>query len=143
MSFVVTLILNVMGKDKKFWKNYQKKRQKNKGGHHHGAHPHSLRVGICSLVLFLLGSLLDHVDVGVTSAVLELYSAVNQSIEGVVLAHANILAGTMLGTALTADDVTGLGKLTTKNLHAEAFAFALAAVLRTADTFFMCHNLEL
>ena len=94
------------------------------------------------LVLFLLGSL-DHVDVDVTSAVLELYSAVNQSIEGVVLAHANVHAGTMLGTALTADDVTGLGKLTTKNLHAETFAFALAAVLRTADTFFMCHNLEL
>ena len=77
-----------------------------------------LGLGFVSLVLFLLGSF-DHVDVGVTSAVLELYSAVNQSIEGVVLAHANVLTGTMLGTALTADDVTGLGKLTTKNLHAE------------------------
>ena len=88
-----------------------------------------LGLGLISLVLFLLGSVLDHVDVGVTSAVLELYSAVNQSIEGVILAHANIHAGTMLSTALTADDVTGLGKLTTKNLHAEAFAFALAAVL--------------
>ena len=32
MSFVVTLILNVMGKDKKFWKNYQKKRQKTRVG---------------------------------------------------------------------------------------------------------------
>ena len=94
-----------------------------------GAHPHSLRVGIFPcLVLFLLGSL-DHVDVDVTSAVLELYSAVNQGIEGVVLAHANVLTGTMLGTALTADDVAGFGKLTTKNLDAEAFAFALAAVL--------------
>ena len=31
MSFVVTLILNVMGKDKKFWKNYQKSVKKNKG----------------------------------------------------------------------------------------------------------------
>ena len=101
-----------------------------------GAHPRSLRVGInfLCLVLLLLGSLV-HVDVDVTSAVLELYSTVNQSIEGVVLAHANVHAGTMLGTALTADDVTGLGKLTTKNLHAETFAFALAAVLRTADTF--------
>ena len=98
---------------------------------HCGAHPHSLRVGINSpcLVLFLLGSVLDHVDVGVTSAVLELYSTVNQSIQSVVLAHAYVLARTVLGTALTADDVTGLGKLTTKNLHAEAFAFALAAVL--------------
>ena len=88
-----------------------------------------LGLGFVSLVLFLLGSVLDHVDVGVTSAVLELYSTVNQSIQSVVLAHANVLTGTMLGTALTADDVTGLGKLTTKNLHAEAFAFALAAVL--------------
>ena len=44
-----------------------------------------LGLGFVSLVLFLLGSF-DHVDVGVTSAVLELYSAVNQSIEGVVLA---------------------------------------------------------
>ena len=88
-----------------------------------------LGLGLISLVLFLLGSVLDHVDVGVTSAVLELYSTVNQSIQSVVLAHANIHAGTMLSTALTADDVTSLGKLTTKNLHAEAFAFALAAVL--------------
>lgn len=31
MSSVVMLILNVMGKDKNFWMNYQKKRQKNKG----------------------------------------------------------------------------------------------------------------
>ena len=83
---------------------------------------------VVSLVLFLLRSL-NHVDVGVTSAVLELYSTINQGIEGVVLAHAYVLARTVLGTALTADDVTGLGKLTTKNLHAEAFAFALAAVL--------------
>ena len=87
-----------------------------------------LGLGLISLVLFLLGGF-DHVDVDVTSAVLELYSTVNQSIEGVVLAHANVHAGTMLGTALTADDVTGFGKLTTKNLDAEAFAFALAAVL--------------
>ena len=96
----------------------------------YGAHPHSLRVGIkfLRLVLLLLGSLV-HVDVDVTSAVLELYGTVNQSIQSVVLAHANVLARTVLGTALTADDVTGLGKLTTKNLHAEAFAFALAAVL--------------
>ena len=95
-----------------------------------GAHPRSLRVGINSpcLVLFLLRSF-NHVDVDVISAVLELYGTVNQSIQSVILAHANIHAGTMLGTALTADDVTGLGKLTTKNLHAEAFTFALAAVL--------------
>ena len=91
--------------------------------------PVPLGLGFDSLVLLLFGSVLDHVDVGVTSAVLELYGTVNQSIQRVILAHANILAGTMLGTALTADDVTGLGKLTTKNLDAEAFAFALAAVL--------------
>ena len=70
---------------------------------------------VVSLVLFLLGSVLIHVDVDVTSAVLELYSTINQGIEGVVLAHAYVLAWTVLGTALTADDVTGLGKLTTKN----------------------------
>ena len=93
-----------------------------------GAHPRPLGLGLISLVLFLLGSLV-HVDVDVTSAVLELYGTVNKSIQSVVLAHAYVLARTVLGTALTADDVTGLGKLTTKNLHAEAFAFALAAVL--------------
>ena len=87
-----------------------------------------LGLGFVSLVLFLLGNLVN-VDVDVTSAVLELYGTVNQSIQSVVLAHANVSARTVLGTALTADDVTGLSKLTTKNLHAEAFAFALAAVL--------------
>ena len=129
MRVIAILFQIAVGKDRKSWINYQKRTEKIRVGNLIGAHPHSLRVGINSfLVLFLLGSF-DHVDVGVTSAVLELYSTVNQSIQSVVLAHANVYAGTMLGTALTADDVTGLGKLTTKNLHAEAFAFALAAVL--------------
>lgn len=103
-----------------------------------------VRVGICCsfLVLFLLGSF-DHVDVGVTSAVLELYSAVNQSIEGVVLAHANVLTGTMLSTALTADDVTGLGKLTTKIFTPRRLLSLSRPFLELPTPFFMCHNLEL
>ena len=96
-------------------------------------------VGRMNLVLLLSGNR-KHVDVRVTGAVLELNGAVNQRIQRVVAAHAHVQTRAMDGTTLAADDVTGLCKLTSKNLHAETFALALAAVLRTTYTFFMCHN---
>lgn len=60
---------------------------------------------------------------------LELYSTVNQRIECVVTTHTYVLTGTVNCTALTADDVTGLCKLTSKNFNAKTFALGLAAVL--------------
>ena len=71
---------------------------------------------------------------------LELNCSVNESIQGVVLAHAYVNTWTVNGTALTADDVTGLCELPTKKFHSESLAVLLTSVLRTTYTFFMCHN---
>ncbi len=51
------------------------------------------------------------------------YCAINQSVDGVVLAQAHVLAGVVLCATLTLDDIACLGELTAKDLHAESFAF--------------------
>lgn len=56
-----------------------------------------------------------------------------------VLTHADVFTGMMLGTALTYYDVTCFCILSTPNLNAKALAGRLTAVLRTTYTFFMCH----
>ena len=73
------------------------------------------------LVFFALWSG-HYVNVSVTCFVLELNGSVNESIEGVVLAHANVSTWTVNSTALTADDVTGFCELPTKKFHSESLA---------------------
>ena len=46
----------------------------------------------------------------------------------------------MAVATLANDYVAGNTLLTTKNLHAQSLSCALAAVLRTTNTFFMCHD---
>lgn len=53
----------------------------------------------------------------------EHYNAVDKSENSVVLAHAYIKAGVVLGATLTLDDVAGFAIAATKDFHAEAFAF--------------------
>ena len=65
--------------------------------------------------------------------------AINESVEGVVLAHAHVQTGMVNGATLTLDDVACLGKLTTKNLNTESCALRLAAGLIKTNTFIMCH----
>ena len=65
--------------------------------------------------------------------------AVNESVDGVILAHAYVETGVMHCAALTFDNVACLGELTAKNLNTESFAFRLTAVLRRTYTFLMCH----
>ena len=52
----------------------------------------------------------------------ELNDAVALGIEGVVLAHTDVLARVVLGAALTHDDVACDGCLSTENLHSESLA---------------------
>ena len=49
---------------------------------------------------------------------LELDDAVTQGVQGVILAHADILAGVVSRTALADDDVAGDALLTAENLNA-------------------------
>ena len=60
---------------------------------------------------------------------LEFNCTVYESIECVITTHTYVLTGAVNSTALTADDVTSLSELTTKNFNAKSFAFRLAAVL--------------
>jgi hypothetical protein len=41
--------------------------------------------------------------------------------------------------ALTYDNISGFGKLTSKKFNAQSFAVRFAAIGRTAFTLFMCH----
>lgn len=49
--------------------------------------------------------------------------AVDESEEGVILTHADVVAGMVDGATLTLDNVASLAVLTTENLNAETFAF--------------------
>ena len=57
------------------------------------------------------------------SFLLEHNNTVRKSEQGVIPAHAHVLAGVMLGSALTHDDVAGNHLLTAKHLDAKSFAF--------------------
>ena len=54
----------------------------------------------------------------VFAAFVELNDTVDKCKEGVVLTHADILAGVVGGTALTDNDIAGDALLTTKDFHA-------------------------
>ena len=61
----------------------------------------------------------NHGDVGtILAAFVELHHAVDESIQRVISAHANILAGVVGGTALTDNDIAGDALLTTKDFNA-------------------------
>lgn len=53
----------------------------------------------------------------------EHYCAVDEGIDCVVFAQANVKAGVVYCATLTFDDVAGFGKLATKNLYTESLAF--------------------
>ncbi len=50
-------------------------------------------------------------------------NTVNEGVDCVVLAHANVQTGVVNGAALALEDVTGFAVLTTENLYSESFAF--------------------
>ena len=81
-----------------------------------------------------------YAHVGLAFAFLaEGYRAVYQCEEGVIFAHAYVLAGVVYRTALANDDVAGFRELAAEQFDAESFALRLTAVLRTTYTFLVCH----
>ena len=69
----------------------------------------------------------------------ELYSAIDQCKQSVVLAHTCVLAGMELCSTLAHDDVTGLAGFSSIHLNAQSLAMRFTAVLRTTYAFLMCH----
>lgn len=60
----------------------------------------------------------NHADVAaVLSAFVELHHAVDEGVQGVILAHTHVLAGVVGRAALADDDVAGDALLTAKNLN--------------------------
>ena len=53
----------------------------------------------------------------------EEYGAVDERVEGVVLADAYVEAGVVDSAALTLQDIAGLAELAAKNLNTQTFAF--------------------
>jgi hypothetical protein len=77
----------------------------------------------------------------VIAAFAEHYFAIDESEQRVVLAHAYVLAGVVLGAALTHDDVAGNEGLATEDFYAETFGMRFAAVVGRADTFLVSHGI--
>ena len=61
--------------------------------------------------------------------VLKFDNAVDERVQRVVSADADILAGMYRGSALSYDDVAGFNSLTVGLLHAQTLSFAVASVL--------------
>ena len=79
-------------------------------------------------------------DALVVIAAVEIHRAVDECKECVVLANGNSVTGIVMCATLAHDDVSGLHLLSTPDFHSKSLGCALAAVLRTTYTFFMCHN---
>src|ERR1700710_66251 len=62
--------------------------------------------------------------------------AVGQREQGVILAHADVIARVHAGAALTDDDAARVDCLAAVNLHAEALGFRVATIAGGPDCFF-------
>ena len=80
------------------------------------------------------------IDVDAPVAAVEADVAVGKGEEGVVPAHADVVAGVEFGAALADEDGAGEDELAAVAFHAEALAVAVAAVACRSLTFFMCHD---
>lgn len=72
----------------------------------------------------------------------EYYRTVYQSEQRVVFTHTYVLTRVMYCTSLTYQNISGLGILTAENFDTQSFAFRFTTVLRTTNTFLMCHFLR-
>ena len=70
---------------------------------------------------------------------LELYLAVYESEQGVVLTLTNVGAGMDLSSALSDEDIAGQDELTVCSFRSKTLRLTVAAVLGRTHTFFMCH----
>ena len=72
---------------------------------------------------------------------LKLNATIDERIEGVVLAHANVFACANSGSSLSDDDVAGNNCLTVSLLNAKALRLTVTTVLGRTDTFLMSKEL--
>src|SRR5690348_7357905 len=70
----------------------------------------------------------------------ELHISIDQSEQGVIATHTNLLARLNLRTALAHNDAPCRNQLTIVALHAQHFRLAISTIARATYTFFMCHD---
>jgi hypothetical protein len=70
----------------------------------------------------------------------EFHDTVSECEDGEIPSHTYVLTGMINRSALAYDDVSSHCGLSTKDFHAEAFAFRIATVFYTAFAFLMCHS---
>src|ERR1700689_748183 len=87
----------------------------------------------------------NDVDVGVLLNTLDakLHRAVSLGEQSVIGTDADIYAGTILGAALTDQNIAREHILTAELLDAQSLGMRVAAVARTAASFFVCHIISL
>jgi len=81
---------------------------------------------------------LEHVDAA--AAAIEFYVAVDQGVEGVVVALAHVAAGMETGAQLPNKNIARPDVLAAKALYAATLGIRIATVAAGALTFFMCHG---
>lgn len=86
--------------------------------------------GVYAYLLFVAGN------------ALEFHNAVDKSIECVVTAFADIVAGADVCASLSYDDVACKNRRTVGFLNSESLRVTVAAVLCRTNTFFMCEKLQ-
>src|SRR5699024_875735 len=93
---------------------------------------------VCSYRV-LAGLQLDAALLAGLAHALETDGSVHQSEQGVIAALANVLTRHDVGAALPDQDVAGQNLLPIGTLHAQTLGHGVAAVLRAAYAFLVCH----
>src|SRR5438105_4740555 len=84
----------------------------------------------------------DWIDIDAPSAAIESDAAIDERENCVIAAEADVFARQKFCAALAHDNVSGDNRFAAESFYAETFADAVAAVLNTALSFFVCHDLR-
>ena len=94
---------------------------------------------------FFLSSYFSCIDTNegfITFSFLKFNQAIGQREQRIIFSDAYIFSGMVFGTALTNEDVTGDGGLTTVDFNTETLAMRVPTVLYTTFTFFVSHCIK-
>jgi hypothetical protein len=81
----------------------------------------------------------DWIDIHAPAAAIESDVPVHERENGVIASEADVFTGKKFRAALADNDVAGDNHLAAKSFYAETLADAIATILNTALSFFMCH----
>ena len=84
----------------------------------------------------------DWIDIDAPSAAIESDAAIDERENCVIAAEADVFARQKFCAALAHDNVSGDNRFAAESFYAETFADTVSAVLNTALSFFVCHDLR-